>query len=515
MENHPDIVVLVLDTQRVDRLGCYGYDRPVSPCLDALAERSIRYTQAVSPAQWTLPAHASLLTGLYPSQHTVTQHNSALPPGIPMLTERLHEAGYCNVLLSNNPFVGAMNNGLRRGFERVVNYSYIGSGLWTSNFQEVDESSSRLRRWRLQMRRRLAQWLGLDTSHTSRWFGPVFTVTMEYLLRFRGGSKIYNTRRTLDQAADLLIHRQGISTSRQPIFTLINLMGTHIPYAPPRWATERFVSPEWKPKHIREYLHQANAVGLDIVNWIETNLSQSECQALLGGFYDAEVFAQDAQVGHFLDRLQKAGVNDNLWLFVLADHGEYLGEKQRLNHIFGAYQPLAHVPLLIQGLDCKTPKEQVVTSFVSTRRIFHTILDIAGLATEKDTALSLLQPDGEMAEESPVFCEAESPQWVTTRLARIAIEANVLEKSHRRVQAIYANDYKLISDQHTCEVYDVRRDPQERHDLSILDIETTEHLAHMLQVFSDNLDITTEKRVFSTEEDPNVLQRLKDLGYWE
>ncbi len=515
MENYPDIVVLVLDTQRVDRLGCYGYDKPVSPYLDAMAKRAIRYTQAVSPAQWTLPAHASLLTGLYPSQHTVTQHNSVLPPGIPMLTERLHEAGYCNVLLSNNPFVGAMNNGLRRGFERVVNYSYIGSGLWTSNFQEVDESSSRWRRFRLQMRRQLAQWLGLDASHTSRWFVPAFTTAMEYLLRFRGGSKIYNTQRTLDQAADLLIHRRGISTARQPIFTLINLMGTHIPYAPPRWATERFISPEWKPKHIREYLHQANAVGLDIVNWIETNLSQSECQALLGGFYDAEVFAQDAQIGHFLNRLQKADISDNLWLIVLADHGEYLGEKQRLNHIFGAYQPLAHVPLLILRPGHEMQKEQVITSFVSTRRIFHTILDIAGLATAEDTALSLLQPDSEMTEGSPVFCEAESPQWVTTRLAGAAIEANLFEKSRRRVRAIYANDYKLISDQYAYEVYDVRRDPQEGHDLSALDIKMTEQLAHKLQIFSDSVDTTTEKRTFSTEEDPNVLQRLKDLGYWE
>ncbi|MEJ5312534.1 MAG: sulfatase [Anaerolineae bacterium] len=515
MKNYPDIVLLVLDTQRVDRLGCYGYDRPVSPCLDALAERSIRYTQAVSPAQWTLPAHASLLTGLYPSQHTVTQHNSVLPSGMLVLTERLHKAGYYNALLSNNPFVGAMNNGLRRGFDRVVNYSYIGSGLWTSNFQEVDESSSRWRRWRLQMRQRVARWLGLDTSHTSRCFGSAFTVTMEYLLRFRGGSKLYNTRRTLDQAADLLIHRRGVSTSHRPIFTLINLMGTHIPYAPPRWAAERFVSPEWKPKHIREYLHQANAVGLDIVNWIETNLPQSECQTLLGGFYDAEVFAQDAQIGYFLNRLQKAGVNDNLWLIVVADHGEYLGEKQRLNHIFGAYQPLAHVPLLIQGPGRKMQQERVVTSFVSTRRIFHTILDIVGLATAEDASLSLLQPDSNMDQESAVFCEAESPQWVTTRLARIAIEANVLEKSQRRVRAIYANDYKLISDQHTYEVYEVRRDPQERHDLSILDIKTTEQLTHMLQVFSDNVDAATEKRSFSTEEDPNVLQRLKDLGYWE
>ncbi|MGB3493565.1 MAG: sulfatase-like hydrolase/transferase, partial [Elainellaceae cyanobacterium] len=63
----PDILFLVLDTQRCDRLSCYGYPLETSPNLDALAADATRFESAVSAAQWTVPSHASMFTGLYPS----------------------------------------------------------------------------------------------------------------------------------------------------------------------------------------------------------------------------------------------------------------------------------------------------------------------------------------------------------------------------------------------------------------------------------------------------------------
>ena len=63
----PNVVVIALDTTRADFLSCYGFDFPTTPNIDAIATEGIRYTQAFSTAFWTLPSHATLLTGLYPS----------------------------------------------------------------------------------------------------------------------------------------------------------------------------------------------------------------------------------------------------------------------------------------------------------------------------------------------------------------------------------------------------------------------------------------------------------------
>jgi arylsulfatase A-like enzyme len=63
MASRPDILFLVLDTQRADRLSCYGYDQETSPHIDAIAAEGTRFSQAVSAAQWTVPSHASMFTG--------------------------------------------------------------------------------------------------------------------------------------------------------------------------------------------------------------------------------------------------------------------------------------------------------------------------------------------------------------------------------------------------------------------------------------------------------------------
>jgi len=65
----PNVVLVTLDTTRRDRLGCYGYSRPTSPHVDALAERSVVFERAVAASSWTLPSHASIFTGMFPSSH--------------------------------------------------------------------------------------------------------------------------------------------------------------------------------------------------------------------------------------------------------------------------------------------------------------------------------------------------------------------------------------------------------------------------------------------------------------
>ncbi len=67
--DRPNVLLISLDTTRADHLGCYGYARDTSPTLDALAAEGLLYTRCESTSSWTLPAHASMLTGMYPTTH--------------------------------------------------------------------------------------------------------------------------------------------------------------------------------------------------------------------------------------------------------------------------------------------------------------------------------------------------------------------------------------------------------------------------------------------------------------
>src|SRR5215813_14923310 len=66
---HPNILLIVFDTARGDRFPFNGYERPTAPNLSAIAREGVVYTHAFSPAPWTVPAHARLFTGQYPSLH--------------------------------------------------------------------------------------------------------------------------------------------------------------------------------------------------------------------------------------------------------------------------------------------------------------------------------------------------------------------------------------------------------------------------------------------------------------
>src|SRR5690606_17881243 len=90
----PNILLIILDTLRRDRLSAYGHGRETSPALDAFAQDATLFERAIAPAQWTIPAHSSIFTGLYPSAHGVTQANGQLSGMHPTLAEILRGDGY-------------------------------------------------------------------------------------------------------------------------------------------------------------------------------------------------------------------------------------------------------------------------------------------------------------------------------------------------------------------------------------------------------------------------------------
>jgi arylsulfatase A-like enzyme len=132
----PNVLLVTLDTTRADRLSCYGHDRETSPNLDRLAAAGVRFTDFVNVSSWTLPTHASLMTGLHPRTHGAhydalggeslgaaveaehAQHFrvSALPDEAVTLAEVLSDAGYATGGVGAGPWLKPVF-GLGQGFE--------------------------------------------------------------------------------------------------------------------------------------------------------------------------------------------------------------------------------------------------------------------------------------------------------------------------------------------------------------------------------------------------------------
>jgi len=114
-----NVILIVIDTTRADILSAYGYAKETSPSLDRLAREGIRFEEATSTDFWTLPAHASLLTGEYPSTHRATSETNHLQPGAQTLAELLSAAGYRTRAYVSNAWIGT-ERGFAQGFDTFV-----------------------------------------------------------------------------------------------------------------------------------------------------------------------------------------------------------------------------------------------------------------------------------------------------------------------------------------------------------------------------------------------------------
>jgi len=102
-----NVVLIVLDTQRVKKMSCYGYDKPTSPNADKIAREGVLFENHFVPACWTLPSHTSMFTGLYPFTHRADMEHAYLDDEYPTWAEVGHELGYLTAAFNPNKWIRA------------------------------------------------------------------------------------------------------------------------------------------------------------------------------------------------------------------------------------------------------------------------------------------------------------------------------------------------------------------------------------------------------------------------
>lgn len=315
--SRPNILFLVLDSARVDRVSAYGHENRTTPTLDRLAGESTLFENAYAPAPWTLPSHCSMFTGYVPTQHTVTNgftdRSIGLPSDIRTAVEKLSADGYDTAGFSNNPWVGELS-GLDRGFDEYVEWDL-----------EISNSESVFSPTRTD---RLLSRLHTVLGHASRQ--PLFALKRRFF-----------TSRLVDRAKRWL--GQAAKTDR-PTFTFLNLMEAHSPYFPPARAFENLGFDTPGPLEPR-------VLNTKLLAYV---LGKSELSPALKRriyeYYDASLRYQDGLVEELLSALRANGAYDDTLLVVCSDHGKTLGEFDR-NEVPPHYlrKINTNVPLLIKS----------------------------------------------------------------------------------------------------------------------------------------------------------------------
>ncbi|MGD2176300.1 MAG: sulfatase [Anaerolineae bacterium] len=521
----PDIVLIVLDTLRADRMSCYGYERETTPYVDALAEDATLFERAIVPGQWTIPSHASLFTGEYPTTHMTTQIYDRLGEDMVTLAELLRDAGYKTVGFCNNPLLGVVDNQLDRGFEEFYNY---GGAL--PNYPDISESRPKawgrfVERYTRLMRRITAP-IQNQFAHNNLLLRiamhPLIVPLWQHSANFKG-----NTKRSLrDVVGQLRACRR--SKSRRPIFTFINLMETHLPYRPPARFIQKFAPYYEEDREAQDFMRNYN---LEHYSWmipLTKPLSQL-ADRTLNDLYDAEVAYLDRMLRRLLKDLNRPRVRDNTLVIITSDHGEGLNNHDFVGHSLVAYDDLVRVPLVVRYPKLY-PAGKRVPSVVSTRRVFHTVLEAAGISpngTEPDCALvdseglSLTRAlDPGSSQEEIVFAEAYTPDTLLALMENENPAAIETFRCRSMRRAAYEGRHKLITvGDEPDELFDVIDDPGETRNLLVEHPGKVARLHSALTTFAKHVEARRPANWQAVRslslDDEEVTARLRALGYIE
>ncbi len=320
-----DVILIVVDTLRADRLGRYGYGKGLTPVLDGLADRGTRFAHAYATTSWTMPSVASLLTSRLPSQHLVRDFDSRLPGSELTLAERLEAAGFANA-------------GFTANWRLSADLGY-GQGFPT--------------------------WLGFLSSEGSPIKARGEVVRTAALRWLDGGPA--------DGAAPPTGATPTGGGARPSRLLYLQFMEPHVPFEPPAPLRARFA-----PSVGVEQAARLNAWARSLALG-QSPLSAEEL-AQVTALYDGDVAAADAELGLLFEALEQRGILKDALVIVTADHGEELLEHGNFGHGSNLFDETVRVPLIMAGPG--VPAGRVVNQNVSLIDVAPTVLELLGLPPE-------------------------------------------------------------------------------------------------------------------------------------
>jgi arylsulfatase A-like enzyme len=438
-KDKPNVLLITLDTTRADHLSCYGYRRLTTPHLDKFSREGMLYKNAYATASWTLPSHASMFTGKYPTKHGAEYSGHSLYSGnilskgqrddrfdpeerarkflkLPednlTLAEILSEKGYRTAGIIGGVFCSSIF-GLAQGFDY---------------YDEVF----------INVKKDIQFFLIFQVIDL---FFPLHDLCAQYG---------YLGKRIASQVNESAFEWLD-KNYRQPFFLFINYFDPHVPYFPPPPYDKYFGEVKTDMILLRNHKGESGFVNLEenlIMATLEGRhkLTHDE-RELLVSQYDGEIRYLDHCLGLLFEKLKALKVYDNTLIVVTSDHGEAFGEHGLIEHGLSLYEEVLRVPLII-----KYPSASLRREVVEKRISLVDLLSIILSFLDYSLPLGI---DGKNVEslECPVIAETYAMLWSTDRF-------------NRDIKTVYQGEYKYIwSSNKLDELYDLKKDPSEEVNL--------------------------------------------------
>lgn len=440
----PGVILISIDTLRPDHLGAYGYARKPAPHLDQLAQDGIVFENAYTVAPWTLPAHTTMFTGLYPEVHGVVSE-VALSDSFITLAECFRSAGYST---------GAW-----------IDFKYLDSRYHlTQGFQTYDEQ--------------------------------------------KGGSKII-----IPKVQEWLkLHKT------KPYFVFIHLFDVHGPYTP-----DSVIPASATPRGLEAMRFLKNIIYYDY-----GKLNRFQSLEEMVNAYDAGIRRADRNIGRLFETLKDEGLYDNATIAVVGDHGENLFDHSiYVGHNMVLYDEELHIPWLLK-LPHNRDAGKRIHGVLSLTALMPTLLGIRGIPMPE-----YLRSEDLHGELDRITSLPDQPVYFSS--ANLSGQSAVRTDQWKWISPMQQDPEILIRDVLQCkdpktatvlrqrlvreeQLFDIRRDPQERVNLAKSNPKASEVLRKLLAEYREScsrmkesiLKGETPQRITLSEDDR---EQLRALGY--
>jgi uncharacterized sulfatase len=432
------------------------------------------------------------------------------------VAELLKEKGYINTGFCNNPLVGVLNNGLRRGFDSFYNY---GGAIPSPYITDTQGIIANLKHLSQKLLERIATPIQQSVAASADVFqffmNPKLVNLWTRYANFKG-----DTRQSLEDSVHYIRKNLPADRNHSPQMVFINLMETHLPYTPPERFIKKFAPIVQENPEARDFIQTYNTRAFHWLLPLEEPYPELENQTI-NNMYDAEIAYQDHLLQQLFETLEHPYHRENTLVILVGDHGEMLGEHLIMGHALGSYQDLIHVPLIIRYPGQET--ERHVKQTVSTSRLFHTVLDEVGIkhvdlsyAPQVDTttqSLKFIEPE---SPPIPVLSESFPPDNVILTMDKLTPHLFEVFQSRTCHRSIIIDPYKLLQLEGVRNfLFDIENDRTEMDPL-----EDKPQLKQEVELALDNcLSNAIARRPANMDQtsvdvsDDRIAKRLRGLGY--
>ncbi len=460
----PNVIVILVDALRPDRLEAYGSRQMLSPTMDSIAAEGVTFERCIAAAPWTLPSVATLFTSYYPGVHKATSYR----------------------------VVADMEEG-KKAYQSVL----------------IDEFDT------------LAEVMLAGGYQTAGFVAAKF-LRMEY--GFGQGFDHYDTSFADNTVRGELVNRALFNwldegrDSAQPMFLYLHYMDVHGPYN----AAPRFMDPLMEQVEKNQNKQVLNPKEFQAINMYlkkpPAETSDPERYERLKGYreywaarYDAGVAEVDFYLNQLVAGLKERGLWDDAYVILIADHGEALCEHGIWEHGYSQYQTDLHVPLVLRWPDI-LPAGKRVRRLASLIDLMPTLLEQLRLPRgENLQGVSLVDHLSGRLPDMPLIRFAEGTK---SGPRQYAIFADTTKLILTAIPPRKLPDGTMSKDSVRQELFNLGTDPEEMYDVGQQYPGQVKQLAQLMGKIIE-INMKTKPGVVITQKpvDQATIDQLESLGY--